>query len=104
MATIADEREHRRGLVLGLTLAEALLLLIFLLLLALAARIFNLQKAANDATDKYISLRTTVENLKPIQEELSKRGGLSINSVNDLVDKLNRVESLQSQLSNLKRE
>ena len=33
-----DETEYRRGLVLGLTLAEMLLLLLFLVLLALAAR------------------------------------------------------------------
>jgi putative DNA-invertase from lambdoid prophage Rac len=32
---LVDEREHRRGLVLGLTLAEVLILLLFLLLLAL---------------------------------------------------------------------
>lgn len=37
-----DEREHRRGLILGLTLAEVLLLLLFVLLLALAARFKSL--------------------------------------------------------------
>jgi hypothetical protein len=33
---VVDEREHRRGLVLGLTLAEVLLLLLFLVMLALS--------------------------------------------------------------------
>jgi hypothetical protein len=37
VAREADEREHRRGLVLGLTLAEMLLLLLFLLLIAIGA-------------------------------------------------------------------
>jgi flagellar motor protein MotB len=41
---ILDEREHRRGLVLGLTLAEILILLLFLLLLALGARLGQLQR------------------------------------------------------------
>jgi hypothetical protein len=35
VARVLSEREHRRGLVLGLTLAEIMLLLLFLLLLAL---------------------------------------------------------------------
>ena len=35
----ADEREQRRGLILGLTLAEVLLLLLFLLLLVLSSQI-----------------------------------------------------------------
>src|SRR5690349_18858211 len=36
---IANESEHRRGLVLGLTLAEVLLLLLFLILLVLGDRL-----------------------------------------------------------------
>ena len=36
-SSVVDEAEHRRGLILGLTLAEALLLLLFLLVLAFAA-------------------------------------------------------------------
>ena len=39
---LVDEREHRRGLVLGLTLAEVLILLLFLLLLTLGARLVKL--------------------------------------------------------------
>lgn len=45
---VANDLEHRRGLVLGLTLAEVLLLLLFLLLLALGSQIAGLQ----DLTDK----------------------------------------------------
>lgn len=40
----ADELEHRRGLALGLTLAEVLLLLLFLLLLALSWRMMSLER------------------------------------------------------------
>lgn len=46
---ILDEREHRRGLVLGLTLAEVLILLLFMLLLALGARLNQLQREAHAA-------------------------------------------------------
>ena len=42
----ADESEHRRGLVLGLTLAEVLLLLLFVLLLAMSSKLADLQKPA----------------------------------------------------------
>jgi endonuclease YncB( thermonuclease family) len=41
---LVDEREHRRGLILGLTLAEVLLLLLFLLMLALAVRLESAYK------------------------------------------------------------
>jgi hypothetical protein len=40
----ADERENRRGLTLGLTLAEVLLLLLFVVLLALGWRIMDMQR------------------------------------------------------------
>jgi hypothetical protein len=40
----ADELEHRRGLTLGLTLAEVLLLLLFVVLLALSWRMMTLQR------------------------------------------------------------
>lgn len=40
-----DEREHRRGLVLGLTLAETLLLLLFLLLLTLGVKLAAMKRA-----------------------------------------------------------
>jgi hypothetical protein len=40
----ADERENRRGLTLGLTLAEVLLLLLFLVLLALSWRMMAMER------------------------------------------------------------
>lgn len=43
-----DEREHRRGLVLGLTLAEIMLLLLFLLLLGLGSLINEQVKMVGD--------------------------------------------------------
>jgi flagellar motor protein MotB len=46
---VLDEREHRRGLVLGLTLAEVLILLLFLLMLALVAQLQKVQGIASTA-------------------------------------------------------
>jgi hypothetical protein len=48
----ADEFENRRGLTLGLTLAEVLLLLLFLVLLALAWRVMDLQRDYKTAVEK----------------------------------------------------
>src|SRR4051812_31478017 len=46
---LLDEREHRRGLVLGLTLAEVLILLLFMLLLAFGDRLNRLEQHKKSA-------------------------------------------------------
>lgn len=56
---VANDLEHRRGLVLGLTLAEVLLLLLFLLLLALGSQIVGLQ----DLTDKTAAERDALKDV-----------------------------------------
>lgn len=80
-----DEREHRRGLVLGLTLAEILLLLLFLLILALGSRVAENEKIADDFKDKWEnervangSLRLQVRNLKEANKQLEEAYGLEI--------------------------
>ncbi|MGJ0622243.1 MAG: hypothetical protein ACR65Z_16265 [Methylocystis sp.] len=52
-----DDRQFRRGVVLGLTMAEILLLLIFVLLLILAARLVDEKAIAATATDTVATLR-----------------------------------------------
>lgn len=61
---VANDLEHRRGLVLGLTLAEVLLLLLFLLLLALSSQIVGLQDA---------NIKTTAER-DALKEVFTKSG------------------------------
>lgn len=61
---VLDEREHRRGLVLGLTLAEVLVLLLFLLLLALGHRLNQLQRAADTALDTRDKLEVELAQIK----------------------------------------
>lgn len=62
---VANDLEHRRGLVLGLTLAEVLLLLLFLLLLALSSQIVGLQDE---------NIKTTAER-NALKEVFTKAGG-----------------------------
>lgn len=76
-----DDREHRRGLVLGLTLAEVLLLLLFLLLLALFWRLNDLRTDLRDAEGKLVSseqnqakLKDQLDALAPIASKLEADG------------------------------
>src|SRR3954464_3765876 len=67
---IVDEREHRRGLILGLTLAEVLLLLLFLLMLALAIPLKSRIETARKTQVDLEALRAQIEILKPIAESV----------------------------------
>ena len=64
-------REYRRGVVLGLTMAEVLVLLVFLLLLTMAALLFRRDKeqaAMAEKLGRYAVL------LQPVTEALASRG------------------------------
>lgn len=59
-----DDRQYRRGMVLGLTMAEIMLLLIFLLLLLLSAKLLADQKLvaeAQHARDEAVAAKTAIE-------------------------------------------
>jgi flagellar motor protein MotB len=56
-----NEAEHRRGMVLGFTLAEVLLLLLFLLLLALGAQLAKLQAQLEATPDQDKAERLRLE-------------------------------------------
>lgn len=97
---VSDEREHRRGLVLGLTLAEVLLLLMFLLLLALGSKVERYRLDAESSREDLKQANAAIETLKPLQEALSK-GDSSINSVSELIQRLARVKSLEARVTQL---
>ena len=61
-----DDKQYRRGVVLGLTFAEVLLLLIFVLMLILAARLFAMTKRANGETARRTQAEHTLNALRPI--------------------------------------
>jgi flagellar motor protein MotB len=86
----ANEREHRRGLVLGLTLAEVLLLLLFLVLIALGARLINAERAVKD--------------LGPLVEEIRKHPELAIIDARKLIFELARAKSLEKTVTELRDE
>jgi hypothetical protein len=107
----ADEREQRKGLVLGLTLAEVLLLLLFLLMVALSWRISIAQKEAELEREKAQSvalelsrLKTTLVSLAPLLEELRSKGGLNLPTVQELADKIARAEALAEENARVKKE
>jgi hypothetical protein len=93
----ADEREQRRGLILGLTLAEILLLLLFLLLLVLGSQISTWR-------DRYEQLGETLEDLKPLQEALMAGGAIDIDNVQELVSRFRKLKNAEQELSKLKTE
>ena len=99
-----DEREQRRGLVLGLTLAEVLLLILFLLMLALGSRIEYWRTEAETSQQSYNELLSSQESLKEIQTALFKNGAVDIVSVQALIARLKRVEELEHSVSALKQE
>ena len=75
-ASLTSEAEHRRGLVLGFTIAEALLLLLFLLLLALGAQLVKLrgQLDATPEEDKAerFRLEEQLAQVRPVWEEAER--------------------------------
>jgi len=56
--SVIDDREYRRGMVLGLTMAEVLILLFFLLLLALGGRLLQQERTLKEK-DRLLSDQTT---------------------------------------------
>jgi len=106
----ADELEHRRGLVLGLTLAEVLLLLLFALLLALSWRMMTLQREVAAEHQKAQALAAQISRLEPmlgslapLLAELQAKGGLDLATVQQLAAKLIRVDLLEEENATLKR-
>src|SRR5258708_6270887 len=91
----ADEREQRRGLVLGLTLAEILLLILFLLLLVLGSQIRTWR-------DRYEQLDKTLEEIRPLQQALMDGGAINIDGVHELVARLQALQKSEQELSRLK--
>lgn len=106
-AAVRDPREYRRGMVLGLTLAETLLLLMFLLLMALGALLWR-RDAELAATQQQLDqerrqsqdLRRALRPLSPLLEEL-RRQGAEIPSVEALAAKLAEGERAQRQIDEL---
>lgn len=103
---LADEREHRRGLVLGFTLAEILLLLLFLLLLALGTKLQQLDKRHKETRneisvkDSHIRiLETAAINAGVDKESLQKLTSAVPIPQKTTLDNEARVRQLESELT-----
>lgn len=109
-AITRDPREYRRGMVLGLTLAETLLLLLFLLLMAAAAMLWRTEETvrayqaeerravsrALDADRRTQAAEVVLEDLHPILEALQQQG-VAVQSVAALVERLDRARTLEAE-------
>jgi hypothetical protein len=108
----ADELEFRRGIVLGLTLAEVLLLLLFVLILALSWRARQLQDdlvkegaRAAGLSDQVRQLEATLKPLDALLTKLKEKNeGLDTASVDELAIKLAEIDTLEKANTTLKKE
>jgi hypothetical protein len=67
-----DDKQFRRGVVLGLTMAEALLLLIFLLMLILGIRLKTQTTAIRELEKQRDAAQSTLVAMQPVFDRLSK--------------------------------
>jgi hypothetical protein len=67
-----DDKQFRRGVVLGLTMAEALLLLIFLLMLILGVRLKTQSTHIADLEKQRDEARSTLVAMQPVFDKLAK--------------------------------
>src|ERR1035438_8610432 len=94
---LADPREYRRGVVLGLTLAEILILLVFLLLLSAGAVLFRHEREEgliSEQINRYVSA------LAPVLETLAARG-MSVKDTDELVALIERESHEQALVGEL---
>jgi hypothetical protein len=100
-ATTSPESEHRRGLVLGLTLAEILLLLLFMLLLAFGAQVKHLKRNLETGEERYRTLEATVIELAPLAVELRRNGLPKSETIQEIVLRLGTVRNLEEHVRDL---
>jgi hypothetical protein len=104
-----SDRIYRRGLVLGLTVAELFLLLLFLLLLALAATLLLLESEKSELQKQrdsaILDLRTAQIELAALQSirERLKAAGMSSNQIETLIESTKRVEALSREVAELQK-
>ena len=67
-----EKRGYRRGLILGLTMAESMLLLVFCLLLAAGAILISEKKTTNNINEENAALKKELERVQKQYDEASK--------------------------------
>jgi hypothetical protein len=84
---LADPREYRRGVILGLTLAEILMLLVFLLLMSSGTLLARRNREIDSLQAKLASIESL---MAPVMDDLRKHG-IAVRSLDDLTSRLERV-------------
>jgi hypothetical protein len=100
---LSDPREYRRGVVLGLTLAEVLVLLVFLLLLSMAALLLRKEREQGVLLHK-LDYYTTL--LQPLTKALASRGIVvaDTDGLASLIRRGSEAEGLRTQLQETRRQ
>jgi outer membrane protein OmpA-like peptidoglycan-associated protein len=105
------DTEHRRGMVLGLTMAEVLLLLLFLLMLALTHALVMRDRSLADrdrdllqAQDRARLAEQELEALRPVREAVQRSGVLREEDARRIGQRLARLDLLEREASQLRSE
>jgi hypothetical protein len=103
IGTEKEDRQYRRGMVLGLTMAEVLLLLLFLLLVIAAARIADLDKTMMQISAERQILARQLDEAQAEAADLKKMLGSAMIDVTKKYEASQaRVEELERQIAQLK--
>lgn len=93
-----DDRQYRRGVVLGFTMAEILLLLIFLLMLLLAGKLLEEKKAREVLVSERDAAVKEVSQLKPIVEALKQASNQGYDITKDYVRVKQALDAANAQV------
>src|SRR5262245_50274311 len=96
---VANEAEHRRGLVLGLTLAEALVLLLFLILLVLGDRLLRVESDLSrfkGATGDAPAIAGESAKMKGLEKSISELKKENSRIRSELAEKTAKLKSFET--------
>jgi hypothetical protein len=94
-----DDRQFRRGVVLGLTFAEILLLLIFLLLLILGVRLIRLHRDLDGERSRHVAMEHQMTVLRPLLAKLAAQQGAHFDITKEWVRLHDELASAQATLA-----
>jgi Tfp pilus assembly protein PilV len=94
-----DDRQFRRGVVLGLTFAEILLLLIFLLMLILGARLIGLHRALDQERAHRAATEHQMTALQPLLAKLAAQQGAHFDITKEWVRLHDELAQAQASLA-----
>ena len=100
----APQRPRRHQLSIGLSLAESLILVLFLLSVVLGARLAQIQKQASDTRRAYDALQASVPALKSLLERFQRSDQLQTEAFDEVVVKVGRAMEAERAAADVARE